>query len=511
MLDGLIEHTRYLRNPLDVLAQQIVAHVAITGDVAVDDLAALVRRTAGFAEISDELLTNVLDLLAGRYPSDEFNELRPRIVWDRVANTLRARDGSRRLAVTSGGTIPDRGLFGVFLPDGTRVGELDEEMVYESRRRDLPARRVHVAHRGHHVRAGHRHAGAGEPGRCRSGTATGRVARWSSAGRSAASCARSERWRRGGRRPLMDHYGLDHLAAVNVILYLDEQVEATGVVPDDRTVVIERFRDEIGDWRVCILTPFGTPVHAPWAMAIERRLIDHFDIPVETMWGDDGIVIRLPEAADQLPVEETADRPRTSTSWWWPRCRRRRCSRPGSASAPGVRCCCRAADRIAARRCGSNASVPPTCWRGVEVPDVPDPVGDQPGVSAGRVRRAALREVLTQLRSRSVRVVHVDTPKASPFAQSLLFNWIAAYMYEGDARSPSAERQPWRSTATCCATCSARRNCANCSTPACSPTWSWNCSASPTAAAPAARRTARRAPQGRRPHPRRGRPALPGR
>src|SRR5262249_10785257 len=132
MRDGLIEATRYLRNPLDVLAQQIVAHLAV-GPCSVDALAALVRRCAAFTDLTDELLYNVLDLLAGRYPSDEFSELRPRIVWDRVGGQLRARDGSRRLAVTSGGTIPDRGLFGVFLPEGTRVGELDEEMVYESR------------------------------------------------------------------------------------------------------------------------------------------------------------------------------------------------------------------------------------------------------------------------------------------------------------------------------------------------------------------------------------------
>ena len=133
MIEGEIEHTRFLRNPLDVLAQQIVAHVAARGEVAVADVAAMVRRTATFAELSDELLRNTLEMLAGRYPSEEFAELRPRLVWDRANDTLRARDGSKRLAVTSGGTIPDRGLFGVFLPDGKRVGELDEEMVYESR------------------------------------------------------------------------------------------------------------------------------------------------------------------------------------------------------------------------------------------------------------------------------------------------------------------------------------------------------------------------------------------
>ena len=165
MIAGEIEHTRYLRNPLDVLAQQIVAHVAAHGEMPVGDVGEMVRRTATFAELSDDLLRNTLEMLAGRYPSEEFAELRPRLVWDRVNDTVRARDGSKRLAVTSGGTIPDRGLFGVFLPDGKRVGELDEEMVYESRPGEtLPARRVHVADRGHHVRAGHRHPGAGAAG-----------------------------------------------------------------------------------------------------------------------------------------------------------------------------------------------------------------------------------------------------------------------------------------------------------------------------------------------------------
>ena len=160
MREGLIEETRYLRNPLDVLAQQIVAHCAM-GDTSVDDMAALVRRAAPFTELSDDVLASVLELLSGRYPSEEFRELKPRLVWDRVEGMLRAREGAKRLAVTNGGTIPDRGLFGVFLPDGKRVGELDEEMVYESRRRrDVLPRRVGVAHRGHHVRASHRDAGA---------------------------------------------------------------------------------------------------------------------------------------------------------------------------------------------------------------------------------------------------------------------------------------------------------------------------------------------------------------
>ncbi len=305
MIDGEIESTRYLRNPLDVLAQQIVAHVAIVEECSVGEVAAMVRRCASFADISDDLLSNVLDLLSGRYPSEEFSELRPRIVWDRINDRLRARDGSKRLAVTSGGTIPDRGLFGVFLPDGTRVGELDEEMVYESRPgetfvlgastwriEDITFERVTVS------------PAPGQPGKMPfwHGDRPGRPLEL---GRALGAFVREihDLDAAAATERLMTHYNLDAFAAGNLSQYLAEQVEATGAVPDDRTVVVERFQDEIGDWRICILSPFGTPVHAPWAMAIERRLMDRYDIPVESMWGDDGIVIRLPESAVELPIE----------------------------------------------------------------------------------------------------------------------------------------------------------------------------------------------------------------
>src|SRR5690606_17375612 len=272
MHGGLIEHTHYVRNALDVLAQQIVAMCALD-DWPVDELAALVRRAAGYAELSDEVLANVLDLLSGRYPAEEFAELRPRIVWDRVAGVLRARAGAQRLAVTSGGTIPDRGLFGVFLPDGTRVGELDEEMVYESRPgetfllgastwriEDITFERVTVT------------PAPGQPGKMPlwHGDRPGRPLEL---GRALGGFVRDLRAMPRGEAMarLRERHALDEFAASNLLQYLDEQAEATGVVPDDRTVVVERFRDEIGDWRLCILSPFGTPVHAPWAMAIERR------------------------------------------------------------------------------------------------------------------------------------------------------------------------------------------------------------------------------------------------
>ncbi len=442
MVDGEIESTRYLRNPLDVLAQQIVAHVAIVEECSVADVAAMVRRCASFADISDDLLGNVLDLLSGRYPSEEFSELRPRIVWDRLNDRLRARDGSKRLAVTSGGTIPDRGLFGVFLPDGTRVGELDEEMVYESRPgetfvlgastwriEDITFERVTVS------------PAPGQPGKMPfwHGDRPGRPLEL---GRALGAFVREIREldTSAATERLMSHYALDAFAASNVQQYLAEQVDATGAVPDDRTVVVERFQDEIGDWRVCILSPFGTPVHAPWAMAIERRLMDRFDIPVETMWGDDGIVIRLPESAVELPIDalmidpEDIDElvvetlPQTSLF----SARFRECAgralllprRRPDRRTPLWQQRQRAADLLAV------AAKYPTFPILLETSrECLQDVFDVP----------ALREVLGQLRSRAVRVVNVDTGKASPMASSLLFNWIAAYMYEGDA--PLAERR----------------------------------------------------------------------
>jgi ATP-dependent helicase Lhr and Lhr-like helicase len=442
MVDGEIESTRYLRLPLDVLAQQIVAHVAIVEECPVAEVAAMVRRAAGFAELSDDLLANVLDLLSGRYPSEEFSELRPRLVWDRINDRLRARDGSRRLAVTSGGTIPDRGLFGVFLPDGTRVGELDEEMVYESRPgetfvlgastwriEDITFERVTVT------------PAPGQPGKTpfwhgdrpgrplELGRALGAFVREI---RGLDDAAASER--------LMTHYALDAFAAGNLQQYLAEQADATGAVPDDRTVVVERFRDEIGDWRICILSPFGTPVHAPWAMAIERRLMERFDLPVETMWGDDGIVIRLPESAEELPLDallidpEDVDElvvetlPQTALF----SARFRECAgralllprRRPDRRTPLWQQRQRAADLLAV------AAKYPTFPILLETSrECLQDVFDVP----------ALREVLGLLRSRAIRVVSVDTGTASPMASSLLFNWIAAYMYEGDA--PLAERR----------------------------------------------------------------------
>ncbi len=440
MRAGLIESTRYLRNPLDVLAQHLVAMTAMD-EWDVGELGALVRRCASFTELTEDVFVNVLDLLAGRYPSEEFSELRPRIVWDRVAGRVRARDGSRRLAVTSGGTIPDRGLFGVFLPDGTRVGELDEEMVYESRPgetfilgastwriEDITFERVVVT------------PAPGEPGKmpfCH-GDRPGRPLEL---GRALGAFVRETRAKGAGAiESLMTDYGLDAFAAGNVVKYLDEQAEAAGVVPDDRTIVVERFRDEIGDWRVCILSPFGAPVHAPWGMALQSRLEDRYGMAVETMWTDDGIVLRLPESAEELPIADlmlgpdeidelvTAALPRTSMfSARFRECAARALLLPRrrpDQRTPLWQQRQRAADLL------QVASKYPTFPILLETTrECLQDVFDVP----------ALREVLTALHSRRIRLVTVETQKASPFASSLLFNWIAAYMYEGDA--PLAERR----------------------------------------------------------------------
>ncbi|WP_255566609.1 DEAD/DEAH box helicase [Iamia sp. SCSIO 61187] len=437
---GLVEATRYPRNPVDVLAQQIVAMCALD-EWTVDELKAVVRRSAPFHEITDTILHEVLDLLAGRYPSEEFAELRPRIVWDRALGVVRGRRGAQRLAVTSGGTIPDRGLYGVFLPDGKRVGELDEEMVYESRVgetfllgastwriEDITPERVVVT------------PAPGLPGKMPfwHGDGPGRPLEL---GRAVGETTRSlrEMPRDGAYERLRTVHHLDDRAATNLLAYIDDQV-AEGAVPDDRTIVVERFRDEIGDWRVCILSPFGARVHAPWAMVLQARLTERWGTPVELMWSDDGIVLRLPEAYDEFPLDELLVDPEDvddliiahlpTTALFASRFRecaaralllpRRRPDR----RTPLWQQRQKAADllTVAARHPRFPILYETTREILTDVFDVP-----------------ALRELLGDLRSRRVRVVPVDTPKASPFAQSLLFGWISVYMYEGDA--PLAERR----------------------------------------------------------------------
>src|SRR6059058_1964091 len=296
MREGAIEETQIPRNPLDVLAQQIVA-ICADDEIEVSDLHTLVRGAYPFAELSRPQLENVLDMLAGRYPSDEFAELRPRIVWDRTAGVIRGRPGARRLAVTNAGTIPDRGLFGVFIVEGGgRVGELDEEMVYEARAgqvimlgasswriEEITRDRVLVSPAPGVPGAVPFWKGEGVGRPFELGEAIGRFSRELLALPEA----------RALERLTPD---LDPRAAANLLAFLREQERVTGVVPSDRTVVVERFRDEIGDWRICILTPFGGRVHAPWAMAAGARLRESLGIEVQSIWSDDGIAFHLPDS-----------------------------------------------------------------------------------------------------------------------------------------------------------------------------------------------------------------------
>ena len=439
MREGLVEEMRYPRRPLDVLAQQIVAMCA-ADDWGVDDLLTLVHRSANFADLSRDAFEAVLDMLSGRYPSDEFAGLRPRIVWDRIEGRVQVREGSKRLAVTSGGTIPDRGLFGVFLPDGGRVGELDEEMVYESRVGEtflLGASTWRIEEITHDRVVVTPAPGEGgkmpfwrgdKPGRpLELGRALGAMVRELRAAPREEADAR------------LTADGLDERARANLLAYLDDQSEATGAVPDDRTIVVERFPDEIGDWRVCILTPFGARVHAPWALAIEERLA-RMDFAAQAMWSDDGIVIRLPEAVDDIPldaillgpddVEELIVERLPSTSMFASHFRENSARalllprrRPGERT-PLWQQRQRAADLLAVS--ASYPSFPMLLETTREcLRDIFDLTG--------------LREVLAGIAQRRVHVVPVETRRASPFAQSLLFAWIAVAMYEGDA--PLAERR----------------------------------------------------------------------
>jgi ATP-dependent Lhr-like helicase len=299
MRSGAIEALAYPRNPLDVLAQQVVAMVAME-PWSVAELSTLVRRSAPFAALPPNALEAVLDMLAGRYPSDAFAELRPRLVWDRDTDVLTARPGAQRLAVTSGGTIPDRGLFGVFLATGEgpgrRVGELDEEMVYESRVGDvfllgtsswrieeITADQVLVT------------PAPGQSGRMPfwKGDAPGRPYELGQA--VGAFLRETGRLPDDVARTQLRDAGLDAWAADNLVAYLREQREATTHLPDDRTLLVERFRDELGDWRLAVHSPFGAQVNAPWALAIAARMRERHGLDVQTMHSDDGIVVRVPD------------------------------------------------------------------------------------------------------------------------------------------------------------------------------------------------------------------------
>jgi ATP-dependent Lhr-like helicase len=445
MHEARIESTRYPRNPLDVAAQQIVAMVSMD-DWLADRLFVTLRQAAPFADVSRGVFDGLLDMLSGRYPSDELADLRPRITWDRLTGMLTAREGAKRVAVVNGGTIPDRGLYGVFLigerGPSARVGELDEEMVFESRVGEtflLGASTWRIEEITHdRVLVS---PAPGQPGKMpfwKADTAT----RPLELGRYIGEMVRGLR-----RLPtpaavdrLVEHHDLDGRAAENLMRYLADQAAAAGAVPDDRTIVVERCRDELGDWRICVLTPFGGRIHAPWAMAVVERTRAQTGIDVETMWTDDGFVVRFPDTEEppdpawMIPASDEAEalvvRQLGGTAMFAARFREAAARalllprrRPGGRS-PLWQQRKRAADLLAvASRFGSFPILLEAyreCLR--DIFDMP-----------------ALADTLRRIERREIRPVTVDSTMPSPFAAALLFGYVANYIYDGDA--PLAERR----------------------------------------------------------------------
>ncbi|MEP6751661.1 MAG: DEAD/DEAH box helicase [Candidatus Dormiibacterota bacterium] len=442
MLEGRIESTTVPRKPLDVLAQQIVAMCAMD-EWSVDELAVVVRRAYPYSELGPLALESVLDMLSGRYPSDEFAELRPRIVWDRVAGTLRGRAGAQRLAVTNPGTIPDRGLYTVNLVDnGRRVGELDEEMVYESRVGEtfiLGASTWRIAEIGQSQVLVT--PAPGEPGKVafwhadspsrpvELGLALGKMVREL---RAVTPVKAADR--------LRVRAGFDDRAIKNLLAYLDDQAAATGAVPDDRTVVVERFRDEVGDWRVCVHTPLGGRVHAPLALALESRLQERLGIDARAMWTDDGIALHLPDVETPPTLDELMLDPEEVEALV-------QAQLPGSALFAGrFRENAARSLLLPRRRPGQRTPLWQQRMRSASLLKVAGQYPDFPILAetwrecmADHFDMAALMTLLRGIRSREIRVVAVDTERASPFASSLLFSYVAEFMYAGD--SPLAERR----------------------------------------------------------------------
>ncbi|TVU62882.1 DEAD/DEAH box helicase [Paenarthrobacter nitroguajacolicus] len=467
MLSGQIERLSIPANPLDILAQQTVAATAL-GSIDVEDWFSTVRRSAPFASLPRSAFEATLDLLAGRYPSDEFAELRPRIIWDRHAGTIEGRPGAQRLAVTSGGTIPDRGLFGVYIigtevegsssPAGTdgseptasaraakggrRVGELDEEMVYESRVGDVFAlgatswKIEDITHDRVLVSPAF-----GQPGKLPfwKGDSLGRPV---DLGRALGAFIRE--LSAADEAPAMERCqasGLDAFAASNLLQYLREQKEATEIVPSDRTLVVERFHDELGDWRVVLHSPFGMPVHAPWALAVGQRLQQRYGLDGSAMAADDGIVLRVPMMEDEPPGAELflfdpEELEQIVTA-----------EVGGSALF---------ASRF--RECASRALLLPRqnpakrqpLWqqrqRSAQLLDVARKYPSFP-IVLETVREClqdvydlpALKDIAASVERRELRIVETTTQQPSPFAKSLLFGYVAQFLYEGD--SPLAERR----------------------------------------------------------------------
>ncbi len=437
MRAGEIEETVIPRNPLDVVAQHIVSMVA-DEEWDLDELERVITGAEPFHELGREQLENVLDMLDGRYPSEKFAELRPRVAWNRSEGTVRGRKGARQLAVTNAGTIPDRGLYGVHLPDGRRVGELDEEMVYEARAgqtfllgattwriEEITRDRVIVT------------PAPGTPGAVPFWRGDG-IGRPAELGRAIGEFAREAVT--SDAATLARDYDLDKLAAANLLAYLQEQQAATRVVPSDRSIVVEKFRDEIGDWRVCVLSPYGGRVHAAWGLALAAKIRREHDLEADAIWSDDGIVVHLPDA-DEAPdgslVLLEADEVEELVV-----------GELGGSALFGARFRENAARSLLLPRAYPGKRTP--LWQqrlkaqsllevAKDFPRFPVILETYRECLRDVLDLPALQEILRDLGSRKISLVEVETQTASPFASSLLFDYVATYMYEGD--TPNAERR----------------------------------------------------------------------
>jgi ATP-dependent Lhr-like helicase len=463
MHQGHVESTRFLRNPLDVLAQQMVAIVAHPprdqgsgnrdhegedeGGISYAELLRIVRGASGFAGLSASVFNGVLDMLAGRYPSDEFAELRPRVTWDRTRDWITPRQGVKSIAIMNGGTIPDRGLYGVFLA-GTaqgkpvRVGELDEEMVFESRNGDtfiLGASTWRIEEITHdRVLVS---PAPGDPGKMPfwHGDQAGRPVEF---GRTIGALVRTLREvpRNIALTTLTTEHDLDPQAAENVLRYLADQELASGQVPDDRNIVIERVRDELGDWRMCCLTPFGSKVHAPWAMAATARIRANGGPEVETMWSEDGFCLRFPETDEPPPIEHLLMEPEEAAELVL--------RQLGSTAlfAAKFRESASRALLLPRRRADGRTPLWQQRKRAYDLLGVASRYSGFP-ILLEAYREClrdvfdmpALMEIFRGIGNRSLRVHSVDSRTPSPFASALLFSYVANYIYDGDA--PLAERR----------------------------------------------------------------------
>ncbi|WIB60045.1 ATP-dependent helicase [Curtobacterium sp. MCLR17_007] len=443
MVSGQIESISVPTNPLDVLAQHTVAAGSID-TLDVEHWFELVRRSAPFSGLPRSAFEATLDLVTGRYPSDEFAELRPRLVWDRVHGTLTGRPGAQRLAVTSGGTIPDRGMFGVFMvgEKASRVGELDEEMVYESRVGDVFAlgatswRIEEITHDRVIVSPAF-----GQPGRVPFWKGDG-IGRPAELGRATGAFIREvEGASDEDARARVSAGGLDERAVTNLLTFLREQRAATGHVPNDTTLVVERFRDELGDWRMILHSPYGMQVHAPWALAVAARLRERHGIDGDAMAADDGIVVRIPETDAEPPgadlfVFERDDLEALVTD-----------EVGGSALfAARFRECAARALLLPRRDPGRRSPLWQQRQRASQLLEVAQKYPTFP-IVLETVREVlqdvydvpALLGIADEINRRGIRIVETETETPSPFARSLLFGYVAAFMYEGD--SPLAERR----------------------------------------------------------------------